>query len=430
MAEVEFQLNGISTIIPCKFEEKMLNICQRYALNIKINIGMLYFTYNNQLINYKFTFNHYSKKEKIIINVHEINKNINNEDKIENKENNHYDSSIYKSFKKNPHLKYKMDITNINLDGLNDLFDVYIPNKDNQTYIAAPNKNIINIYLLKNMELIISLKKNNFNITFVKYFINNKNKKEYLLSADLGNYVMVYDINNDYSLLQLINTDYLEEIQILSCLIISDNHSEVFIITSSYNPKLEIDSCPLSAAKIFSLKHGNFVSLIHTYYYLRSNIFYLLSWYNKYNKEDYVIELAHKEILIFNLYWKDLYHRFSHDDFKTSGFIYIKNNHDYLCTSSQTGYINIYDLIDKIEINKININNSNLGHIIQWNSKYAIVADFLNKSFKILDLEFFKIISNIENNNYMHIVKKVYHPKYGESLLTADSSNLIKLWTL
>ena len=44
----------------------------------------------------------------------------------------------------------------------------------------------------------------------------------------------------------------------------------------------------------------------------------------------------------------------------------------------------------------INAKNSNLAHIIQWNNKYIIVADTNNKSFKIIDIEESKVISNIE----------------------------------
>ena len=77
-----------------------------------------------------------------------------------------------------------------------------------------------------------------------------------------------------------------------------------------------------------------------------------------------------------------------------SGFIYNRNNNDYLCSSSRNGYINIWDLYNKkifkiINTNKnsilniFNINENKLAHIIEWNNKYIIVADYNNKSFKI-----------------------------------------------
>ena len=46
-------------------------------------------------------------------------------------------------------------------------------------------------------------------------------------------------------------------------------------------------------------------------------------------------------------------------------------------------------------LNIFNNNKVELAHIIEWNNKYIIVADVNNKSFKIIDLEENKIISDI-----------------------------------
>ena len=100
------------------------------------------------------------------------------------------------------------------------------------------------------------------------------------------------------------------------------------------------------------------------------------------------------------------------------------------------GFIDIFDLYNKKIFKVIYINNSNLGQIIPWNNQYILVADNKNKSFKIIDLNNYKVISDIKvenenkNNNNNHIrVKKVNHPKYGESLLTSCYRKL-KLWCI
>ena len=77
------------------------------------------------------------------------------------------------------------------------------------------------------------------------------------------------------------------------------------------------------------------------------------------------------------------------------------------------------------------MNECKLAHIIEWNSKFFIVADCRNKSFKILDTE----NDSIYDIGGKHIdelisIKKIYHPIYGESLLTAAKDYTIKLWTL
>ena len=48
MSEVEFNYNGIITIIKCKLNEKMKNICQYFANEIKINKNEIYFSYNGK----------------------------------------------------------------------------------------------------------------------------------------------------------------------------------------------------------------------------------------------------------------------------------------------------------------------------------------------------------------------------------------------
>ena len=53
-----------------------------------------------------------------------------------------------------------------------------------------------------------------------------------------------------------------------------------------------------------------------------------------------------------------------------------------------------------------------------------------NKSFKILDFENNKVITDIKTDNYIICLKKIYHPIYGESLLTADRGKKIKLWII
>ena len=72
-----------------------------------------------------------------------------------------------------------------------------------------------------------------------------------------------------------------------------------------------------------------------------------------------------------------------------------------------------------------------LFHIIQWNNRYVIVADSNNKTFKIINIDN-KNISNIHAQHTQEVIciKKINHPKYGESLLSAANDNTIKLWSI
>ena len=222
--------------------------------------------------------------------------------------------------------------------------------------------------------------------------------------------------------------------RIYSCLLIFPHNLNNFIITSSYHKSKDENN---SATKIYSLDNGEFLQCIN-----KTNtiiIFYLLSWYNKKNNNYYIIELGWDKIIAHNLdkiirkdskeeYFELIQsteEEFSH----LSGFIYNKDNNDYLCCSSVNGFIYIWDLYNK-KINKIiNTNNCYLTHIIEWNSKYLIVADYKNKSFKVIDIEEETIIDNIYNDKKIICIKKVYSQIYGESLLVANDNNNIILFT-
>ena len=141
------------------------------------------------------------------------------------------------------------------------------------------------------------------------------------------------------------------------------------------------------------------------------------------------------KIIINNLLEDELYSELIQQQSESkhySGFIYNRNNNDYLCSSSYNGYINIWDLYNKNIFKIINTNNCFLYHIIEWNNKYIIVADLLNKSFKIIDLDENKIISNIggQHKGFVKCIKKIYHPIYGESLLSCGEDKCIKFWSI
>ena len=334
-------------------------------------------------------------------------------------------------FVKDPNnLKYILDITNTNDPwGYNDIFEVFKSYKDNEEYIISPNiKNYnLDIFALLDNKKIKSLNGHKNNITIIRYFINNKDYNEYLISADLNYIFILWDITNNYNIKYNIDTKYND--YICSCLLIfPDNNNDNYIITSTQSRSDDNDK---SATKIYSLNNGEFIKYINNT--KNSYIYYLLSWYNKKKNKYYIIQLANKKIIINNLLEDELYSELKHqpEDWHYSGFIYNIDNNDYLCSSSENGYINIWDLYNKNIFKVIDTNNCLLMHIIQWNNKYIIVTDYNNNCFKIINLENGRI-KDIEkqHSNYIRCIKKIYHPKYGESLLSAADDKTIKLWTI
>ena len=343
-------------------------------------------------------------------------------------------------------LIYKYDIVNTNTKGgLNDIFEVFKSIKDNEDYLISPNK--INFHLdiitLKDNKFFGSLKGHQKKVTCVRYFLNNYNKSEYLISSDEIGIVLIWDINNSYTKLFTINTKYNDIIY--SCLLMfiedkdnnenksnNSNKNTGYIITSTFDISKENQN---SATKIYSMENGEFINYVKNTN--TNSIFYLLSWLNKKNKKNYIIQFCYMKILITNLLDDDdIYAELSQEQKLShySGFIYEKKEGDevYLYSSSKNGIINIWDLYKKVLINNININGSILCHIIQWDDKYAIVADYNRKSFKIINLQTLKVENDIGECHTKEVksIKKIKHPLLGDSLLSAGNDNIIKLWSL
>ena len=177
-----------------------------------------------------------------------------------------YEKKINYEFKKEPkNLKFKENITTANTyGGWNDMFEIFISYKDNKEYLVSPNTNNykLDIFNLINNQLKTSLSGHNNHIRTIRYFINNKNKNEYLISADYNKIVIIWDITNNYNIKYKINTKYGDDIY--SCLLIFPHNSDDnYIITSTGNNSGKDED---SATKLYSLNNGNFIKYINYLY--------------------------------------------------------------------------------------------------------------------------------------------------------------------
>ena len=186
------------------------------------------------------------------------------------------------------------------------------------------------------------------------------------------------------------------------------------------------DSITKKSVKIYNFENGEFFKYINN----KSSIYFLLSWYNKKNEEYYIIQISYGRILINNLNNDDVYAELKQEpeDINYDGFIFNKNDIDYLCCSLNNGYIHIWNLYDKKIFKIIYINKSRFMGMVPWNEKYFCVSDLENKSLKVIDVKQNKVISNFKvNNNKVSTLKKCLHPIYGESLLILTKDGIIKL---
>ena len=241
-----------------------------------------------------------------------------------------YQSLIDHEFKNNPQeLKYKLDISKSNDNlGVNDIFEIFISYKDSKTYIVSPNLNNYNldIYDLNDIIKISSLRSHKNRVSTIKYFIEKYKNNEFLISGDLNQIVIIWDITLNYDIKYKIDTKY-ENLSIYSCLLllcnnyydtINNKYNDNYIITSTRNTSKELDK---SATKIYSLNNGEFIKSIKNSN--TNSILYLLQWYNKENNNFYIIQFADKKIVINNLLEDEIYSEFINEpeDSHYNGFI-------------------------------------------------------------------------------------------------------------
>ena len=344
----------------------------------------------------------------------------------------------FEIFTQNPNeLKYNSSIIkNISSKGVNDIFEVFISNKDKKEYLISKNAKThsLDIILLKDNQIINSLKGHKNTVTMVRYFLNYKGKNEYLISADIDKNVIIWDINNNYNILHLIKTEYIDN-YIYSCYLFFDNFDNNFIFTSCGLNRYKINDT--SFTKMYSFKTGNFEKNIRDSNY--NNTYYLLIWYNENDKINYLVECCEEKIVITNFVQNELYAKFLPVGFKVlkyySAFIFNSENKfgkDLLCCSTSNGLIVIWNLINKQLFYCGKISKVELYNIIPWSKKYIIISGGSNKSIKIFDIETLKEVNNIQTDHSSNIncVKKILHPEYGESLLTSGNDHQIKLWTI
>ena len=172
MAKVVFLFNGKELAIQCTKEDKMKDICNKFAIKVDININSLLFIYGGNKINYELTFKQHASS---------MDNNI-NEMKI----------LVYKS--ENDEFKCKKCGETIHLDILDNIIKY---NNEQKDILIEMKNQIDNIIKLNNISDIIK------KIKLIKIILdslisqNEKSLKD--IQNDLNNSDTIETKNNDYN---------------------------------------------------------------------------------------------------------------------------------------------------------------------------------------------------------------------------------------
>ena len=340
---------------------------------------------------------------------------------------------------KNPNIKFKYCIKHQGSKILkSNLFEIYKSYHDNLIYISIPDNstNNLDIFSLNKDQITIykTLKGHMNEITILNYYINDK-KLEYLLSTDTVESIIIWDITHNYILARKIETNYYFKMY-SNLLLFSLNKDEDYIITTcSLDEINDINNYNIndSYSRVYSFTNGNFIKNISG-----TNLnftYYILSWVNILDNNNYIIEFCKGKIFIYNIINDELYTEFFNSQRKANfykGFIYTKNNNDYLLSGTDNGKIFIWNLNSKILFNIINLFSSKyqIYHINKWNEKYFYIYEFSKNSIMFINFKELKIVScfKFNENNNIEIVKVKNLLNYGKCLLISNEENNIQLW--
>ena len=113
-----------------------------------------------------------------------------------------------------------------------------------------------------------------------------------------------------------------------------------------------------------------------------------------------------------------------------SAFVEKINDIETLFESDGNGYVRLWNLENNTLMKTIFCASCSLRGLCLWNSQYIIAASS-DKSFKVIDFVNEKCVTSKsgQHANSLCSVRKIMHPKFGESLLTGSIDGSIKLWT-
>jgi len=275
---------------------------------------------------------------------------------------------------------------------------------------------------LNDNKVIKKLEEHKDRVLIVRYFQEPNSKKNYLISADRRQIVMVWDLD-DFCKIFETEMNYISFIY--GALLISYLNN-IYAIVSTLGE---------GSTKIFNLKDKSKVIKINNTKNLP--IYYLTYWYNKKSNQLIIIQCGKMLILMTEFPNNKVYDTLNTGEkypYNLGGLVFKNEERDFLAISSSFGLITIYDLEQKKIMLKILFGKAFLYNIIKWNDNYLFALDSLNKqiiNFNIKDNDFKQEDEIQLPELYIdRFIKKVNHPIYGESLLTIGNDWKIKLFVL
>jgi len=310
-------------------------------------------------------------------------------------------------------------------DFTNNAFSVF-KSINNIIYIIYSNLDIsiISYNLIKNEKINEIKNAHENNITNFRYYLDNFNKKELILSiSSIDNNIKLWHIKNWECLYNIKNINKYG--YLYSACILNENNN-IYIITSNYyifNP---------DPIKVFNINLDKIkeVKSINDFY---ESTKFITTYYDNKKNKNYIITGNKGYLKSYDFNSNKVYHKYNYGLGWNSGLINIFKEEDddiiRLMESDGKGIIRIWnfhteELLKEIIIKEIR----NIFGFCFWDNKYLFLGCEYN-NIKLVDLKNGNIIKKLNGHEDDVIcIKKIIHTIYGECLITGDSSGIIKLW--
>ena len=215
---------------------------------------------------------------------------------------------------------------------------------------------------------------------------------------------------------------------IYSCLLIFDEDQDrMFAVASSVSQT--------NITKIVDCQTKNISEIQDT---KDTNVYYLDCWKNtnpQDNSENYIIIQCGKGKIIMTTFpGKKNYHVVEtgeNNPYVSGGLVFKNKDKELFAASSTYGMVQIINLETKETEFSIKLDDVHLYSFTKWNDYYLLLGDCLQKRIIVFDLEDgYQIKSKVlcPEMHFEKFIKKVEHPKYGESILTVGIDFKIKLF--
>ena len=328
-------------------------------------------------------------------------------------------------------------------------YDVY-KNKQGQTILISPYFNIdkqcntegdpsiglenyhyISLIDLSNNKEIKQLVGHRDRVVTCRFFEDPFNGKQYLVSADRKYQVKVWDLTDDGKMIFDRQVEEKYDNFIYSVLMVFEK-DKIYVLASTLGNGETIVYTMGKEQETRKLKDTRELS-----------IYYLDYWFEESDDngkpEHHIIQLGKSNILVSQLN-KDLNYVIKINDEKYAnvlcGMVFKKGDKNLLIVSSTRGLIQVIDLKEKEEAKRVIYTKEYpdvfFYNFVRWNEKYILLYEALQRRILILDSDNeYKIISKVlcPEMYFDRFIRKVDHPKYGESILSVGIDWKIKLYT-